>query len=117
MRAEEGRVLEQQRIGQNMIRRLKRFIVLNTIDHAGTSLDDIDYLRQGRAPALDGAEGPCSSVSRRGEAMFQEMMDKVKAEVCSFLFHAEVAVETTSSPSQRVNRAGSSPTSTPITRR
>ncbi|MEO9176125.1 MAG: SEC-C metal-binding domain-containing protein, partial [Gaiellales bacterium] len=28
-----------------------------------------------------------------GHMMFQEMMDQVKVEVCSFLFHAEIAVE------------------------
>jgi preprotein translocase subunit SecA len=28
-----------------------------------------------------------------GHGMFQEMMDQVKEEVCTFLFHAEIAVE------------------------
>jgi preprotein translocase subunit SecA len=76
------------------MRQLERFIVLNAIDQRWREhLDNMDYLREGIHLRSMAQKDPLVEYRVEGHTMFQEMMDQVKAEVCSFLFHAEIAVE------------------------
>ena len=76
------------------MRQLERFIVLNAIDQRWREhLDNMDYLREGIHLRSMAQKDPLVEYKVEGHQMFQEMMAQVRAEVCSFLFHADIAVE------------------------
>ena len=92
--AKEAAYSNDERIGPDVMRQLERFIVLNAIDQRWREhLDNMDYLREGIHLRSMAQKDPLVEYRVEGHTMFQEMMDQVKAEVCSFLFHAEIAVE------------------------
>ncbi len=92
--AKEAAYSSDERIGPDVMRQLERFIVLNAIDQRWREhLDNMDYLREGIHLRSMAQKDPLVEYRVEGHTMFQEMMDQVKAEVCSFLFHAEIAVE------------------------
>jgi preprotein translocase subunit SecA len=92
--AKETLYAEDERIGPEVMRQLERFIVLNAIDQRWREhLDNMDYLREGIHLRSMAQKDPLVEYRVEGHQMFQEMMDQVKSEVCSFLFHAEIAVE------------------------
>jgi preprotein translocase subunit SecA len=77
-----------------VMRQLERFIVLNAIDQRWREhLDNMDYLREGIHLRSMAQKDPLVEYKVEGHQMFQEMMAQVRAEVCSFLFHADIAVE------------------------
>jgi preprotein translocase subunit SecA len=92
--AKERLYADDERIGPDVMRQLERFIVLNAIDQRWREhLDNMDYLREGIHLRSMAQKDPLVEYRVEGHSMFQEMMDQVKVEVCSFLFHAEIAVE------------------------
>jgi preprotein translocase subunit SecA len=105
--AKEKAYADDERIGPDVMRQLERFIVLNAIDQRWREhLDNMDYLREGIHLRSMAQKDPLVEYRVEGHVMFQEMMDQVKAEVCSFLFHAEIAVEEDLVPLGAANQAG-----------
>jgi preprotein translocase subunit SecA len=92
--AKEAAYAADERIGPDVMRQLERFIVLNAIDQRWREhLDNMDYLREGIHLRSMAQKDPLVEYKVEGHQMFQEMMAQVRAEVCSFLFHADIAVE------------------------
>jgi preprotein translocase subunit SecA len=92
--AKEKLYADDERIGGDVMRQLERFIVLNSIDQRWREhLDNMDYLREGIGLRQMAQKDPLVEYRVEGHGMFQEMMEQVKEEVCTFLFHAEIAVE------------------------
>jgi preprotein translocase subunit SecA len=77
-----------------IMRQLERFIILNSIDTRWREhLDNMDYLREGIGLRGLAQKDPLVEYRVEGHQMFQEMMEQVKEEVVSFLFHAEIQFE------------------------
>jgi preprotein translocase subunit SecA len=105
--AKEQAYSSDERIGPDVMRQLERFIVLNAIDQRWREhLDNMDYLREGIHLRSMAQKDPLVEYRVEGHQMFQEMMDQVKTEVCSFLFHAEIAVEDDLVPLGAANQGG-----------
>jgi preprotein translocase subunit SecA len=105
--AKEAAYAADERIGPDVMRQLERFIVLNAIDQRWREhLDNMDYLREGIHLRSMAQKDPLVEYRVEGHMMFQEMMGQVRAEVCSFLFHADIAVEEDLVPLQTPQAGG-----------
>jgi preprotein translocase subunit SecA len=105
--AKEAGYAADERIGPDVMRQLERFIVLNAIDQRWREhLDNMDYLREGIHLRSMAQKDPLVEYKVEGHQMFQEMMSQVRTEVCSFLFHADIAVEEDLVPLGAVQQGG-----------
>jgi preprotein translocase subunit SecA len=105
--AKETAYAADERIGPDVMRQLERFIVLNAIDQRWREhLDNMDYLREGIHLRSMAQKDPLVEYKVEGHQMFQEMMGQVREEVCTFLFHAEIAVEDDLVPLNAAQPAG-----------
>ncbi|MDX6567929.1 MAG: preprotein translocase subunit SecA, partial [Gaiellales bacterium] len=105
--AKEAGYAADERIGPDVMRQLERFIVLNAIDQRWREhLDNMDYLREGIHLRSMAQKDPLVEYKVEGHQMFQEMMAQVRAEVCTFLFHADIAVEEDLEPLNAQQQSG-----------
>ena len=65
--AREEYAAKEEELGSDLMRELERFVILQVVDTRWREhLENMDYLREGVAPARDGPEGPARRVHVRG---------------------------------------------------
>jgi preprotein translocase subunit SecA len=95
------RIYEEKevQIGENDMRQLERFIVLQTVDAQWKDhLLSMDHLKDGIGLRGYAQQNPLIIYKKEGFAMFQDMIHRVKSEVVGILFRVQIRRETELEP-------------------
>jgi preprotein translocase subunit SecA len=83
----------EEQLGSPAMRELERRVVLSVIDRKWRDhLYEMDYLKDGIGLRAMAQRDPLVEYQREGFALFQSMMDAIRAEAVGFLFNLEVQV-------------------------
>jgi preprotein translocase subunit SecA len=83
----------EEQLGAPAMRELERRVVLSVIDRKWRDhLYEMDYLKDGIGLRAMAQRDPLVEYQREGFALFQSMMDAIRAEAVGFLFNLEVQV-------------------------
>ena len=84
----------EEELGEAAMREAERQVLLRVIDRKWREhLYEMDYLKEGVGLRAYAQRNPVVEYQREGYAMFQTMLDGIKEEAVSFLFHADVQVQ------------------------
>ena len=98
-------------LSSTVMRELERKILLSVLDRKWREhLYEMDYLQEGIGLRAMAQRDPLVEYQREGFDLFTAMMDAIKEELVSYLFHAEVQVE-----GDQVGAKGLTPTPAPVT--
>src|SRR5213075_2685136 len=80
-------------VGDEVMRELERRVVLSVLDRKWREhLYEMDYLREGIYLRAYSQRDPLVEYQREGFDMFSSMMEAIKEESVSYLYHLEVEV-------------------------
>ena len=97
-------------LSSTVMRELERKILLSVLDRKWREhLYEMDYLQEGIGLRAMAQRDPLVEYQREGFDLFTAMMDAIKEELVSYLFHAEVQVE-----GDQVGAKGLTPTPAPV---
>jgi preprotein translocase subunit SecA len=83
----------EQQLGSEVMREIERQVVLNVLDRKWREhLYEMDYLREGIGLRAMAQRDPLVEYQREGYDLFIAMMDAIKEETVSYVFHADVVV-------------------------
>jgi preprotein translocase subunit SecA len=101
----------ESELSSAVMRELERKILLSVLDRKWREhLYEMDYLQEGIGLRAMAQRDPLVEYQREGFDLFSAMMDAIKEELVSYLFHAEVQVE-----GDQVGAKGLTPTPAPVT--
>jgi len=101
----------ENELSSAVMRELERKILLSVLDRKWREhLYEMDYLQEGIGLRAMAQRDPLVEYQREGFDLFSAMMDAIKEELVSYLFHAEVQVE-----GDQVGAKGLTPTPAPVT--
>lgn len=101
----------ESELTSTVMRELERKILLSVLDRKWREhLYEMDYLQEGIGLRAMAQRDPLVEYQREGFDLFSAMMDAIKEELVSYLFHAEVQVE-----GDQVGAKGLTPTPAPVT--
>ncbi|WP_433464424.1 preprotein translocase subunit SecA [Spirillospora sp. CA-128828] len=84
----------EEELSADVMRELERRVVLNVLDRKWREhLYEMDYLQEGIGLRAMAQRDPLVEYQREGYDMFNAMLDGIKEESVSYLFHLEVQVE------------------------
>lgn len=90
---EEHYSAREQELGENLMRQLERFIVLQVVDqHWKEQLHNMDVLRQGIGLRGYGQRNPLQEYAFEAFNLFEEMTGQIKMDVARLLFRVQVQV-------------------------
>lgn len=82
---------KEEKIGEDHIRELERWVLLRTIDSKWRDhLYEMDYLREGIGLRALAQKDPLVEYKAEGYEMFQTMMDSIQEDFVRYIFHVEV---------------------------
>jgi preprotein translocase subunit SecA len=82
---------KEKELGDELIRELERFVVLQVVDQRWREhLDGMDYLREGIHLRGMAQKDPLVEYRNEGHVMFQELSAAIREEVVLTLFHAQL---------------------------
>jgi preprotein translocase subunit SecA len=82
---------KEKELGDELIRELERFVVLQVVDQRWREhLDGMDYLREGIHLRGMAQKDPLVEYRNEGHGMFQELSAAIREEVVLTLFHAQL---------------------------
>lgn len=97
-------------LSSTVMRELERKILLSVLDRKWREhLYEMDYLQEGIGLRAMAQRDPLVEYQREGFDLFTAMMDAIKEELVSYLFHAEVQVE-----GDQIGAKGLTPTPAPV---
>ena len=100
----------ESELSSAVMRELERKILLSVLDRKWREhLYEMDYLQEGIGLRAMAQRDPLVEYQREGFDLFSAMMDAIKEELVSYLFHAEVQVE-----GDQVGAKGLTPTPAPV---
>ena len=100
----------ESELSSTVMRELERKILLSVLDRKWREhLYEMDYLQEGIGLRAMAQRDPLVEYQREGFDLFTAMMDAIKEELVSYLFHAEVQVE-----GDQVGAKGLTPTPAPV---
>jgi len=100
----------ENELSSAVMRELERKILLSVLDRKWREhLYEMDYLQEGIGLRAMAQRDPLVEYQREGFDLFSAMMDAIKEELVSYLFHAEVQVE-----GDQVGAKGLTPTPAPV---
>jgi preprotein translocase subunit SecA len=89
--AQDEYAAKQEELGDDLMRELERFVILQVVDTRWRShLDDMDYLREGVHLRAMAQKDPLVEYTTEGHGMFQELNAQIREEVLTLLFHAQL---------------------------
>src|SRR6266516_1572918 len=92
--AQEAYVEKEQQLGEELMRELERFLILQVVDTRWREhLESMDYLREGVHLRSMAQKDPLVEYTAEGHKMFEELSQTIREEVVFTLFHAELAPE------------------------
>jgi preprotein translocase subunit SecA len=92
--AQEAYVEKEQQLGDELMRELERFVILQVVDTRWREhLESMDYLREGVHLRSMAQKDPLVEYTAEGHKMFEELSQTIREEVVFTLFHAELAPE------------------------
>jgi preprotein translocase subunit SecA len=92
--AREQYAAKEQELGEELMRELERFIILQVVDTRWREhLENMDYLREGVHLRAMAQKDPLVEYTSEGHVMFEELNAAIREEVVLHLFHAEIAPE------------------------
>jgi preprotein translocase subunit SecA len=92
--AQERYAAKEQELGEELMRELERFIILQVVDTRWREhLENMDYLREGVHLRAMAQKDPLVEYTAEGHTMFEELNGAIREEVILHLFHAEIAPE------------------------
>jgi preprotein translocase subunit SecA len=92
--AQERYESKQQEFGDELLRELERFVILNVVDTRWREhLENMDYLREGVHLRAMAQKDPLVEYTSEGHAMFEELNFSIREEVVLQLFHMQVTIE------------------------
>ncbi len=92
--AQEAYVEKEQQLGEELMRELERFVILQVVDTRWREhLESMDYLREGVHLRSMAQKDPLVEYTAEGHKMFEELSQTIREEVVFTLFHAELAPE------------------------
>ena len=92
--AREAYQHREEEFGAPIMRDLERQVLLDVIDRKWREhLYEMDYLKEGVGLRAYAQRDPAVEYQREGFAMFNTMLDDIKAETIGFLFHVEMQAE------------------------
>ena len=101
----------ESELTSTVMRELERKILLSVLDRKWREhLYEMDYLQEGIGLRAMAQRDPLVEYQREGFDLFSAMMDAIKEELVSYLFHAEVQVE-----GDQVGAKGLTPAPAPVT--
>ena len=101
----------ESELSSAVMRELERKILLSVLDRKWREhLYEMDYLQEGIGLRAMAQRDPLVEYQREGFDLFSAMMDAIKEELVSYLFHAEVQVE-----GDQVGAKGLTPMPAPVT--
>jgi preprotein translocase subunit SecA len=84
-----GRRKEQ--LGQDVLRQMERFVLLQLIDHAWKDhLYELDQLRKGIGLRAYGQKDPLQEYQQESFNLFEQMMDRIRENTIDYIFHVEI---------------------------
>lgn len=87
MEAYRGKELE---FGEERLREIERVVLLRVVDQKWMAhIDSMDHLKQGIGLRAYRQVDPVQAYQMEGSAMFEEMIEGIKAETVKFLFHVQ----------------------------
>ena len=96
-------------IGEEVVRRLERTVVLSIIDNKWREqLAEMDYLRAGIGLRAIGQRDPLTEYQREGFDMFASLVDGVKHDTLRYMYHVEVVKREQPQRPRIVQTSGSS---------
>jgi len=100
----------EQSLGSEVMRELERKVLLSVLDRKWREhLYEMDYLQEGIGLRAMAQRDPLVEYQREGYDLFTAMMDAVKEELVSFVFHVAVQVE-----GDQVGAKGLTPAPAPV---
>ncbi|HYZ77795.1 MAG TPA: preprotein translocase subunit SecA [Gaiellaceae bacterium] len=92
--AQERYESKQEEFGEELLRELERFVILNVVDTRWREhLENMDYLREGVHLRAMAQKDPLVEYTSEGHAMFEELNAAIREEVVLQLFHMQVTIE------------------------
>ena len=92
--AQERYDSKQEEFGEELLRELERFVILNVVDTRWREhLENMDYLREGVHLRAMAQKDPLVEYTSEGHAMFEELNAAIREEVVLQLFHMQVTIE------------------------
>src|SRR5438067_4083126 len=92
--AQERYDSKQEEFGDELLRELERFVILNVVDTRWREhLENMDYLREGVHLRAMAQKDPLVEYTSEGHAMFEELNAAIREEVVLQLFHMQVTIE------------------------
>jgi preprotein translocase subunit SecA len=92
--AREQYAAKEQELGEELMRELERFIILQVVDTRWREhLENMDYMREGVHLRAMAQKDPLVEYTSEGHVMFEELNAAIREEVVLHLFHAEIAPE------------------------
>jgi preprotein translocase subunit SecA len=89
--AQEQYAAKEQELGDELMRELERFIILQVVDTRWREhLDNMDYLREGVHLRAMAQKDPLVEYTSEGHVMFEELSAAIREEVIGHLFHAQL---------------------------
>jgi len=85
---------KQEEFGEELLRELERFVILNVVDTRWREhLENMDYLREGVHLRAMAQKDPLVEYTAEGHVMFEELNAAIREEVVLQLFHMQVTIE------------------------
>jgi len=93
----------ERELGQELMRVLERYLLLNTIDQRWREhLYDMDYLREGIGLRGLAQVDPLIAYKNEGFELFQDLMNTIWSDFARMVFNVEVSLESEGEPEQAV---------------
>jgi len=103
--AEQALEKRNQEVGPEIMRDLKRVILLRMVDSKWMAhLDNMDELRQGIGLRAYGQKDPLVEYKLEAYEMFQQMIAEIKHDVVKYMFTVQVVAEPRIAPAARVQQ-------------
>ena len=93
-KAKEAYGLKEQELGSQLMRDFQRYILLQSVDNQWKDhLLSMDHLKEGIGLRGYGQRDPLREYQREAYDMFADMIERIKAEAMTFLFHIRLKKE------------------------
>ncbi len=103
--------LHEQELGEDLMRNLERFVLLQIIDTRWREhLLDMDYVREGIHLRGFAQKDPLIEYKNEGFSLFRDLMNSIWEDFARYIFHVELEIEPTQAELQRAPAGRSSST-------